>query len=89
MDEDALRSAVDEKLGEAVSYKSMRLQTDKRTGTQRKKNISHANPLFNSLFFILTGKSRGFAYLHFSEKSTAEEALTLLYVFHTCMYLPR
>lgn len=55
VDEDALRSAVDEKLGETVSYKSIRLQMDKRTG-----------------------KSRGFAYLHFSEKSNAEEALALL-----------
>lgn len=32
VDEDALRSAVDEKLGGTVSYKSMRLQTDKKTG---------------------------------------------------------
>eukprot|EP01036_Dinobryon_divergens_P025804 gene25804-34391_t len=55
VDEDALRSAVDEKLGGSVSYKSMRLQTDKRTG-----------------------KSRGFAYFHFFEKSMAEEALALL-----------
>ena len=37
VDEDALRSAVDEKLGETVSYKSIRLQMDKRTGMQSKK----------------------------------------------------
>mmetsp|Transcript_12326 Transcript_12326/g.16938 ORF Transcript_12326/g.16938 Transcript_12326/m.16938 type:complete len:349 (+) Transcript_12326:44-1090(+) len=54
VDESALRAAVDEKLSD-VTYSSMRLQIDNRTG-----------------------KSRGFAYFHFTQKESAEAALAQL-----------
>lgn len=43
------------------------------------------HPLFINIS-LLEGKSRGFAYLHFTEKSDAEAALAELYVIATIIF---